>query len=357
GLPVVADLLVPEIDHLRPLRAAGLPLGRAVVGRRAVAGRWLLEVGANPAANAHGAEDGSDAAAEAHRLVHRVVPAGGRVQRSAEVLQSRPGGEDTDADRIFEVAPATDPRDHHHHFLTSERIDARRQSQLGDVDGHLALKRAGGRRARVEHFIPAGAMVVATWRTALVRVDRGVVGRATQLLRGALDAFGEHVADALPQVHHVVHAAGVALMAAVIEALAELRRLPVGQLVVGDVGRVVLDGQRAELAEVHDAGQRAVLVERLRRWIGLEIVGDVVGGLDGAAVIGRLERSRALDDGDGLQLLLAHHGAHAVLRRHVAVITVDRREAHEVLAGRADRVYGDLMPGEAGLAVQRFLRL
>src|SRR5437773_1955110 len=91
----------------------------------------------------------------------------------------------------------------------------------------------------------------------VARADRPAGARPALVLRLVHDvplevAAADHLHVA------VVHAAGVALMAAVIEALAELRRLPVGQLVVGAVGRVVLDGQRAELAEVHAAGQRAV---------------------------------------------------------------------------------------------------
>src|SRR5262245_7158793 len=71
----------------------------------------------------------------------------------------------------------------------------------------------------------------------------------------------------------VVHAAGVALMPAVVEVLAGLRRLPDAHVGAGhvrrQVRRVVLDGQRAHLGEVHDAGQRAVLVERARRRVAL----------------------------------------------------------------------------------------
>ncbi len=86
-------------------------------------------------------------------------------------------------------------------------------------------------------------------------------------------------------------------------------------------------------------------------------MGDVVGGLHGAAIVGGLERPGALDDGHRLQLLLAHDGAHAVLRRHVTVVAVDRREAHEVLAGRADRVHGELVSGQPRLPVEGVLGL
>src|SRR5262249_10325905 len=59
---------------------------------------------------------------------------------------------------------------------------------------------------------------------------------------------------------------------------------------------------------------------------------------------------------DRLEPLLAHHRADAVLRRDVAVIALDRREAHALLAGHADRVDGQLVTGKPQLEVQRVLR-
>src|SRR5262249_10241216 len=91
----------------------------------------------------------------------------------------------------------------------------------------------------------------------------------------------------------VVHAAGVGLVSTVVEAFAQLRRLPRRHVdVTGDARRVVADRQRAELGEIHDAGQRAVFIERARGGIGLEVVGDVVGGLHDAAGVGGAQRFR-----------------------------------------------------------------
>src|SRR4030095_13211276 len=168
---------------------------------------------------------------------------------------------------------------------------------------------------------------------------------------------------ALPDDRHVavVHAAGVALMAAMIEVLAELRCLPDAHVGAGDVGRqvgrVVLDGQGAHLREVHDAGQRAVLVERARRRVGLEVMGHLLRRLHHAAGIGGGDRLRPLHDRDRLEPLLAHDGAAAVLGGDVTEVALNGGEAHEVLAGRADRVDRELVADQAGLPVERVLRL
>src|SRR5213076_2503421 len=53
GLPVVADLAVPGVDHLLPLVADGLALGRSVDRRRAVPRGRALEVGRVAAAERH----------------------------------------------------------------------------------------------------------------------------------------------------------------------------------------------------------------------------------------------------------------------------------------------------------------
>src|SRR5216117_2058453 len=164
----------------------------------------------------------------------------------------------------------------------------------------------------------------------------------------------------LPDDRHVavVHAARVALVPAMVEALAQPRRLPRLHVhVAGDARRVVPDRQRPHLREVHDAGQRAVLVERARRGIGLEVVRDVVGGLDDPARVRSAQRLGAPHDRDGLQLLLAHDRADAVLGRNVAVVTLDGGPTHEMLAGGTDRVDRELVSRHAEVAAQRVLRL
>src|SRR5262249_44131162 len=157
----------------------------------------------------------------------------------------------------------------------------------------------------------------------------------------------------------VMHAAGVALMPAVIEVLAQLRRLPRAHVgaghVRGQVRRVVLDRQGAHLRQVHDARQGAVLVQGAGRRIRLQIVRHVLGGLHEPARIRGAQRLGTLHDRDGLELFLPHHGAAAVLGRDVAEITLDRRELHEILAGGTDRVDGELVADEPGLAVERVL--
>src|SRR5919201_1086298 len=194
--------------------------------------------------------------------------------------------------------------------------------------------------------------------TALVGgADRPARARPTLVLRLVDDlAFVWSLADHRHVT--VMHAAGVALMPAMVEAFAQPRRLPRLHVhVAGDVRRVVADRQRAELREVHDTGQRAVLVERARGRICLEIVRDVVGALHQRARIGRAQRLGALDDGHGLQLLLTHDGADTVLRRDVAVVALDGGEAHEVLPRGTDRVDRQLVAGQPEVAAERVLRL
>src|SRR5262249_5473028 len=134
-------------------------------------------------------------------------------------------------------------------------------------------------------------------RTVRLRVqpcDTALIGGADGPARAG-PAFVFRLVDdlalvrALTDQRHVavVHAAGVALVSTVVEAFAQLRRLPRRHIdVTRDARRVVADRQRAELGEIHHAGQRAVLVERAGGWIRLEIVRDVVGGLHDAARIG-----------------------------------------------------------------------
>ena len=155
----------------------------------------------------------------------------------------------------------------------------------------------------------------------------------------------------------VVHAAGIALMPAVVEAVAKLGGLPRRHVHRGQVRRVVLDGQGAELVEVGDAGQRPPAVERGGRGIGLEVVGDVVGSLHEPARIMRREGLGAADNAHGFQLLLPHHGAAAVLRSDVAIVALDGGEAHEALPGGADGVDGQAMPGETVLELEGLLGL
>ena len=146
-------------------------------------------------------------------------------------------------------------------------------------------------------------------------------------------------------------------MAAVVEAVAKLGGLPRRHVHRGQVRRVVLDGQGAELVEVGDAGQRPPAVERGGRRIGLEVVGDVVGGLHEPARIMRREGLGAADNAHGFQLLLPHHSAAAVLRSDVAIVALDGGEAHEALPGGADGVDGQAMPGETVLELEGLLGL
>src|SRR5262245_33132634 len=96
GLPVEADLGIPGVEHLLPLRPDGLPLRGAVHRRRAVAGRRILH-GAGVAAAERGrpVDDGRPLA-EAERLLDRESPARRRRQRTADVLEPSPRREDAD---------------------------------------------------------------------------------------------------------------------------------------------------------------------------------------------------------------------------------------------------------------------
>src|SRR3989475_7339989 len=414
----------------------------AAVNARGLSASWRV--------NAFAIRAGGAAAPRRARGAAPGAASRGPPGRAANVLEPRARGEDADAERVLEGAPAAAARDELGDLHAVERIDARGLAELGLVDGVAGLHRRRRRRRRVEHLLPARAVVVAARRGALARVNRGVLGGAAELLGRALDALGQQVAEALaladhldqpvgalniapleveahllrrepplfealhhpaahpaelvdvqagaielcvePRhavdvggdpdrpagarpalvlrlVHHlalvrpladdghvaVVHAAGVALVAAVVEALAQLGRLPLRHVGVGGVRRVVLDRQGAELVEVHHAGQRAVLVERAHGGIGLEVVGDLVGGLHDAARVVDRERPGALHDRDALQLLLAHDGAHAVLGGDVAVVALNRREPREVLTGRADRVHRELVAAHAEVGAERVL--
>src|SRR5215470_8920516 len=367
GLAVEADLGVPNVQHLLPLRTDRLALRRTVDRGRAVARRRILHGSGVAAAKRGGAVDDGRALAEAQRLLHGEGPTRRRRERTADVLETSPRGEVADAERVLERAPPAKSGDVLGHLLAVERIDARGLADLRGMHGIARLHGRRGGRARVEHLLPARTVVVAARRRALLDVDRAILGLAAELLSGALDALGQHVTEPFAAADHleqtpgaldvapleleaqllagdvalllalhdpaaqpaplvdvhahlvalgvepgdavavrradrpaaagpafvlglvddlpllrtltddghvaVVHAASVALMAAVVEVLAELRRLPDAHVGAVDVrrqvGRVVLDGQGAHLGEVHDAGQRAVLVERACRRVGL----------------------------------------------------------------------------------------
>src|SRR5215831_5541405 len=454
-LAVEADLGVPGVQHLLPLRADRLALRRTVDRGRAVARRRILHGSGVAAAKRGGAVDNSRALSEAQRLLDGEGPARRRRERPADVLEADARREDADAERVLERAPPAKSGDVLGHLLAVERIDARGLADLRGMHGIARLHGRRGGRARVEHLLPARTVVVAARRRALLDVDRAILGLAAELLSGALDALGQHVTEPFAAADHleqtpgaldvapleleaqllagdvalllalhdpaaqpaplvhvdarlvalgvepgdtvaigradrpaaarpalvlglvddlaflvavaddrhvaVVHPARVALMPAVLEVLAQLRRFPGRHVGAGDVrgqvGRVVLDRQGAHLRKVHDARQGAVLVERPRGRVGLQVVRHVLGRLHQPARIDSPQRLRALHDRDGLEPLLAHHRAAAVLGRDVTEVALDRRELHEVLAGRPDRVDRELMAGEAGLAVQRVLRL
>src|SRR5262249_22553929 len=203
GLAVVADPRVPDVDHLVPLGADRLALGRPVLRGGAVAHRRLLNFRPESATQAHGAEDGGRAAAEPHGLVEGVVPARGRAERATEVLDPGPPGEDADAQRVLEVTAPSEADHLAGDLLAVERIDSRGQPELVDVDGDTALEGAGRAGARVEHLVPARAMVVAARRGADFGVDGGLLRLAAELLGSALDAFAEDIAESFAAADHL----------------------------------------------------------------------------------------------------------------------------------------------------------
>src|SRR5262249_35904546 len=81
----------------RPLRAP-----------RAVARRRILEIGAGPAAQVEGAQDGRRPPTEPEGLRHRVVPARGGVEGAREHLDPGAEREDAAAERVLEVLAAED---------------------------------------------------------------------------------------------------------------------------------------------------------------------------------------------------------------------------------------------------------
>src|SRR2546425_12088407 len=184
GLPVVADLTVPGVDHLFPLLADGLTLGGAVDRRRAVPRGRSFEVRREAAAERRRAQDGRRPATESDCVWHGDVPAGGRVEGAGEVFEPRTRGEDAHPEGVLEVAPTPDPGDELRDGLAVEGIDARGLADLGRVHGHPALQRPGARGAGVEHLVPARAVVVAARGGALLRVDGAVLGGAPELLQG-----------------------------------------------------------------------------------------------------------------------------------------------------------------------------
>src|SRR5437867_914169 len=94
GLPIEADLAIPRADHLVPLLADRLPLGRTVHRRRPVALRRPLEVRRDAATERDHAENRAGASAELDALRNGVIPSGRCAERAADVLEPRSRRED-----------------------------------------------------------------------------------------------------------------------------------------------------------------------------------------------------------------------------------------------------------------------
>src|SRR5690242_708810 len=124
GLAVVVDRLVPDVQHAVPLLADVVLLRGTVHRLRAVAGRRVLDLGADAAAEVERAQDRGGAVAEAHRIFQTVVPSGGGRQGPSEVGHLGPEGERTAAERVLEVAPTADHADQLRHLLAVEGVDA-----------------------------------------------------------------------------------------------------------------------------------------------------------------------------------------------------------------------------------------
>ena len=112
------------------------------------------------------------------------------------------------AERVLEVPPPQDAAGEPSDLLAVERLDARGLPDFGRERRIRALHRAVGGRARVEHLVPAPAMVVAARGGALLGVDGALRRLAADLLRRALDPFGEDVAEALAVADHLEQAVG-----------------------------------------------------------------------------------------------------------------------------------------------------
>src|SRR5262249_28767696 len=75
GLPIVADRLVPDVQHVIPLLHDGLILGRAIDGLGSISLRRVLHVGPDPAPEVERAQDRRRPPPEPHGLVEAIVPA------------------------------------------------------------------------------------------------------------------------------------------------------------------------------------------------------------------------------------------------------------------------------------------
>src|SRR6185295_15616175 len=104
-LSVVADRLVPDVEHPLPLRHDIVVLGRAIHGLGAIALGRVLDLRADPAAQVERAEDGGRPPAEAHRVLELIGPACRRRERPRQVLDARAEGERATPQRILEVSP------------------------------------------------------------------------------------------------------------------------------------------------------------------------------------------------------------------------------------------------------------
>src|SRR5262245_43583722 len=448
-LSIVADRLVPDVQHVIPLLHDGLVLRRPVDRLRAVALRRILHIGPDPATKVEGAQDRGGPPTETRGFGERVVPARGGRQCGSEQLDTRPEREGASPERVLEVSPAQDAAHEARDLLAVERIDPCGQPDLRLERRVGALHGPVGRGAGVEHLLPSAAVVVTAGRSALLSVD-GAPGRlAAHLLRSTLDALGEHVTETLAMgdhleqtigavhvtpleteahlllgqvallhaLHHpsadpaelvdvdagaieprveprhrvlvgepdrpasagpsfvlglvhelaltrttrndldvaVPHPAGVALVTSMVVVPAQPGRRPLVHVHGAEVRRVVLDRQHAQLVEIRHAGQRAPVVERARRRISLEIVGDLVRGLHQSARVVRRQGFGAAHDAHGLQLLLSHHGAAAVLRGNVTVVPLDGCEPYAMLTGRPDGVDRHAVARQAVLLLERLL--
>src|SRR5206468_8921202 len=145
GFSVEADLGVPGVEHLFPLRADGLALRGTVHRGRTIARRRIFRRTGVAAAERGRAVDDGGALAEAERFLDREGPARRRREGAADVLEPGPRREDADAERVFEAPPPAQSGDILGHLLAVERIDARGLTDLRRVHGIARLHRRGGR--------------------------------------------------------------------------------------------------------------------------------------------------------------------------------------------------------------------
>src|SRR6266850_1067636 len=157
----------------------------------------------------------------------------------------------------------------------------------------------------------------------------------------------------------VVHATGVALVPAMVKAIAQTGGRPFVHVYAfwDDVGRVVFNGQGTQAGEANHAGQGTVLVQRLRRGVKLQIVRNLLRGQPQATWVSHTQRLAATHNGDGLEALVAHDGAAAVLAGHVPVVTVDGGKAYLVFASDAAGVNAELVACQVERLLQGLLRL